>query len=213
MSTTVQDILNAAYAKSARNRPGQLADETSELLPLVSRTLGRLYSRAAALNWRRFGKRSVEPYDAALGGWAFPTDALLVKRLEVTSGLTTVPVIEVPPDNRTADTARASVYALGKVFYGAGNAGDPTAGNLIFFYAKSARTLSALTGDPNGTIDPTWPEEFNELLILPVAVQLARKQGGREGEVADLLGELQQWLEAFDEHVSLYTGTMTTSGA
>src|SRR5690606_41849237 len=72
VTTTPQDIIEAAYAKSKFNIPGTIASE-SELLELVGRSLRGLYSFAARTNPYFFGKTKDVTFSAP--GWAMPDDA------------------------------------------------------------------------------------------------------------------------------------------
>lgn len=193
MATTVQQILTAAYAKSIKNRPGEIATETTELLQVVNRELQGLFAEGVEHNRTFFAQEAVVAYSAPVGGWPRPDAAEAVIRIEAAGA----EVAEVPFDDRTAESGMPAVYHMGQVFKPAGNAGDPTSGNLTFFYSARPRDLTALTGDPAGTLDPLWPEQFNELLILRIALYLAGKDGQRSDELQLYSAEYEAWRQRF----------------
>jgi hypothetical protein len=202
MATLVRTIFDAAYGKNAKNVPDYIATEATELLSALQRELQKLFSLGAEVNPAFFGESAVVAFSAP--GWARPDDAESIFRIENGSA---AEVVEVPLDDRAAEIGKPAVYAWGQVFRGAGNALDPAAGNLTFYYSKVPRTLTALTGDPDGTLDPLWPEQYNELLILAVAIYLAEKED-RDAEVARLSAQYAAWLELFKAFLSHETTTL-----
>lgn len=208
MATTVRQILDAAYAKSQKNRPGTIASESTELLQVVQRSLRGLFADAVNFNRKVYASRVQVVFDAALGGWRRPSNAEAVVRIETPAGAW---VREVPFDDKGAEALLPSVYSMGQVFYPAGNPNDPVAGNLVFFCSMRPRDLAGLEGDPAGTLDPLWPEQFNEILILDVAIYLAVKDSnsGREGEIAALRGEREKWQARYEDFLAHETTTLT----
>lgn len=206
MATTVRQILDAAYGTSSKNRPGDIATEDPELVQVVQRSLRGYFSDAVEVNRSFYAKRITVPWDAGLLGWVRPDEAEAIIRLELADG---TEVVEVPFDDRDAEVGAGipAVYSLGQNFYPAGNAGDPTAVSLVMFYSARPRDLTALTGDPAGTIDPLWPEQFNELLIRDVAIYLAVKDGQREAEVA---AHREQHTREYERYIS-FLGHETTT--
>ena len=199
MATTVTEILEAAYAKSTQNNPGTIATETTELLQVVQRQLDGCFAVAARVNPQFYALKT--PVAGVAGVWARPADAESIFRIETTVG--DLLVVVVPYDDRTAESGLPGVYEYGQDFYTAGNASDPTGtDSLEFYYSKQPTALTAL-GD---TLDAMWPEQFNELLILDVALYLATKDAGttgREAEITVLAGERTRWANryiAFLEH-------------
>ncbi|MDZ7418794.1 MAG: hypothetical protein ONB52_21935 [candidate division KSB1 bacterium] len=199
MATTVRDILEAAYAKSVKNRPGTLATETGELLQTVIRAHRGLYAVAARVNPLFFGK--IANVTFATSGWPRPTDAEAVFRLEWIAGTngTTggtwadgTEIVVIPFDDRNAEPLLPSVYRFGQMFYGAGRSGDPTGGPIRFFYSKRPTDPANL----DSQLDASWPEQFNELLVLEVAMYLAHKDGRME-ELPKLERDRDRWLELY----------------
>jgi hypothetical protein len=203
---TPREIFDAAYSTSKLNQPGTTASETGELLPLLNRSLRGLFAEAARVNRKIFATRATVAY--ATDGWPRPTGAEMILRIEAGAGMTApggaiatgTQIIEVPFDQRNAEPGKPSIYALGQRYYTAGTTMDPTGGSLVFFYSARPATVSTLTSQ----MDALWPTQFDSLLVLDVAVYLARKDGGerRMAELAAFGEEYQreharfiQWLE------------------
>ena len=205
MATTVQDILEMAYAKSTQNNPGTIATESVELLGVVYRMLAGCFAVAARVNPIYFGeKATVAP---VTNKWARPPEAESIFRTELTTDGSVVAV--VPYDDQLAESALPSVYEYGQFFFTAGGLASPddTTDSLDFYYSRQPTALAAV--DDN--LDALWPESFNELLALHVAKYLATKDGGtqgREQELVVLAGEIEAWANryvAFLEHATANT--------
>ena len=186
VTTTPQDILNGAYGKSAKNVPGKLATDSTELLEVVHRSLRGLYAIAARINPYFFASSASVAHNGT--GWPRPEAAEAVVLIQ--AGGNDVGV--VPIEDRAADHALPNVYRFGQLYRSAGNASDPTSGNLTFWYAKRSDKPASLTS----TLDAAWVESYNELLVLEVAVYLALKDG-REDEIPALKAERDYWLRLF----------------
>jgi hypothetical protein len=198
VTTTVQDILDAAYSRSTQNNPGTIATESTELLSVVQRALDGTYAMAARINPTFFAAESQVAAPGAGLPWARPELAEAIFRIENAG----VEVVVVPYDDRTAEAGLPAVYEWGQGFYEAGNAGDPddTADALDFFYATRPATLTLLTS----TLDSMWREQFNELLVLEVAIYLAVKDGAaqsRATELTALVAERLRWANRFCSHL------------
>ena len=199
MATTPQDILNGAYAKSEKNMPGTIATESTELLQLVIRAMRGLYAFAARVNPTYFAEKAVVA--VAAGAWPRPVTAESIWRVE--GDATTLPalpvgteVVVVPIEDKQAESGKPAIYAFGQKFYSAGNANDPTGGNLTFFYSKRPTDPATLAT----ALDATWVEQFNELLVLEVAIYLALKDG-RADEAAALKADRDRWAQLFIAHL------------
>lgn len=196
VTTTPRNIIDAAYAKSMKNKPGTIATESTELLQLVIRALRGLYSVAARVNPTFFAEE--DDITLATGAWARPLVAESIYRIERVSGTTGGTgddgdeVVVVPFDDKTAEEGMNAVYEFGQKFYPAGNALDPTGGDLKFYYAMRPADPATLVA----TLDPLWQESYNELLILETAIYLAMKDG-RADEVAGYKGERDTWATLF----------------
>jgi len=196
VTTTPQDILTAAYGKSLKNKPGTIATESTELLEVVIRALRGLYAAAARVNHLFFAEQAA--VTLAAGAWARPETAESIFRIERNanttggSGAVGSEVVVVPFDDRAAESGKGAVYRFGQKFYSAGNAADPTGGELAFFYSRRPTSPASLTA----TLDAQWTETFNELLILETALYLASKDD-RAGEVSRLDKDRMAWLNLF----------------
>ena len=205
VTTTPRDILLAAYGKSTQNLPGDIATEAAELLQVVIRAMRGIYAAAARVNPYFFAEiRPDVAYDASRGGWPRPEAAESVFRIEgqgspggrVPAG---TEVVVVPLEDRTAEVGLPAVYRLGQVYRPAGNPADPNENDaLTFMYAKRPDDPAGL----DSPLDPLWTEQFNELLVLEVAIYLALKDERME-EVQALKQERAPWitsLVAFLQH-------------
>lgn len=188
VTTTGQDILNMAIGRSRKNTPSKLATDATELLQLVIRSMRGLYAFAARINPTFFAESASVAFAGA--GWAMPETAQSVWRIENPTG---TEVVVVPVDDRAAEPSKPAVYRYGKTYRTAGNALDPVAGNLTFFYAR--RPTSPANLSP-ATLDAQWVEDFNELLGLEVAIYLALKDG-RANELGPLTGDRDKWALLF----------------
>lgn len=198
MPTTAQQILTSAYGKSKLNVPGTIATESAELLGVVNRSLRGLFAFAARINPIYFAAEA--SVAAASAAWTRPAEAESIFRIEEVVG-GNPEVALVPFDDRTAEPGMPAVYELGQVFRIAiaGGVGPAPTSALRFFYAKRSTELTALTGAP-GTIEALWPESYNELLILEVAIYLAMKDK-RIDEVEALKAERNSWATLFQAHL------------
>jgi len=196
VTTTPRQILTAAYAKSTKNRPGTIATESTELLQVVIRAMRGLYALAARVNPTFFATDTDVAF--ASPGWLRPDLAESIFRIERTAattggtGAAGDEVVVVPFDDRTAESGIGAVYRIGQTYRPAGNAPDPTGGTLKFYYSKRPSDPANL----DATVDSMWTEQFNELLILEVAMYLALKDG-RGDEVAALRGDRDTWARLF----------------
>jgi len=136
-------------------------------------------------------------YPPTTTGWRRPVDAESVWRIEADNG--TVPtttagteVVVVPFDDKGAEAGKPGVYEFGQQFYGAGNSLDPTSGTLQFFYSRRPTDPATLTA----TLDASWIEQFNEALILEVAMYLALKDG-RPEEYKALAADRDNWVKQY----------------
>lgn len=209
VTTTVQEILLAAYSKSTKNKPGTIATESTELRQLVVRCLRSLYALAPRVNYTYFAgfadvQASPESGGPTNQGWDRPQEAESVFRIERTTttqggvGSAGDEVVVVPYDDRTAEEGMGAIYRIGQTYFPAGNAPDPTGGELRVFFSRRPDDPATLL-DP---LDSQWTEQFNEILVLEVAAYLAAKDG-RGDEAALLRQEKAQWMlqfVAFLEH-------------
>jgi len=204
VTTTVQDILYAAYSRSTQNNPGTIATESTELLSVVQRAIDGAYAFAARINPTFFADTA----DVVGVGsvWARPELAESIFLIEESDG---TEVAVVPYNDRGAEALKPSVYEFGQNFYAAGNvAVDPGATDtLTFYFASRPATLTDLTD----TLDALWREQFNELLVTEVAIYLAVKDGAgqsRQTELQALIGERNRWANRMAAHLEHATANL-----
>lgn len=190
VTITPRDLIEAAYAKSTKNAPGTIATESTELLNLVNRMVRKFYIIAARVNPVYFASTTQVAAPGAATPWDRPEGAESIFRIE--SGGSEVVV--VPFDDRTAEEGIAAVYRIGKQFYEAGNANDPDPSSdaLDFWFSKRPTDAANL----DATLDSSWEEQFNEMLVLELAIYLANKDG-RADEIGMLVKDRDEWLRMF----------------
>lgn len=206
VTTTVQEILDVAYAKSKRNVPGQIATEATELLDVVGRAQRGLYALATRVNPLAFAVEGVLPSGAGATNWDWnlterPSGTVVGNEIEAFLRLENplgTEVVVVPFDQRDIEPGMPAVYYMGPRFYPAGNLNDPdpTSDSLAAWYAKRPAMFTDLTD----TLDEDWREGFNELLALEVAVYLALKDE-RGAELGELKQQRDRWLTQFVSHL------------
>lgn len=194
----VSSLIDQAYNRSLKARPAQF-DEPFELRAVVRRSQMEMFLAAAAVDPKFIGKRA----DVAKVGdaWPRPADAITVFRIQNPAGDR---VVTVPLHDLTADLAQPAVYSLGGSFYGAGNALDPTTGNLTMFYARTPRALTALDGDPAGTTDPIIIPEWDEIHILALYAHMIGKDATNHppGELDRQVALREREMENFRAYVA-----------
>lgn len=194
VTTTGQMLLDAAYAKSLKNRPGEIATGATELLNLIIRSMQGLYAYAARVNPMFFSETAAVAFVSP--GWTRPPLAESVIRIENPNG---AEVVIVPYDQRDAEPGKPALWRFGQIYRPASSAAvNPQSGALTFFYAKRPTAPANLAA----TVDALWTEQFNELLVLELAIYLALKDGRGE-EVPGLTADRDKWLTlytAFLEH-------------
>lgn len=187
MATTVRTLVEQALGLSLRNRRESIANETTELVQVVQKGLMEAFGDAAGIYPEYFGTKEAVPFSGVLGGWARPSRALVVYRIENPS---LVEVVVVGDTDRQAERFSPSVVERGRVFYPGETSGSPTAGDLSMFYARSPVQLSLGTLDQD--IDSLFPDDFINLLVLALGVYMATKDQ-RADEVPALQTQLDEW--------------------
>jgi hypothetical protein len=200
VTTTVQEILDAAFAKSTKNQPGTIATSGVELLQVVIRSLRGLYAFAARVNPLQFS--TVAVVAEVTGFWARPEAAQSIFRVEGPGGSE---VAVVPFDDRQAEPSVPSIYEFQSGFNAVTNASGTTSGFLTFWFSQRPDDPTPL--DLTGILDPDWVEDFNELLILEVALYLSLKDGRME-EVAGFKQNRNDWARLFANYLQHATANL-----
>lgn len=189
VTTTPQSILTSAYGKSKENIPSTIVTESAELLQVVIRSLRGIFAVAARINPLFFSTKASVAF--VTDSWPRPVTAESILRIENPSN---VEVHLVPYNQRKAEQGKPALYRIGQKYYPAGNTNDPVSGNLTFFYSKRPADPPTITD----LLDPLWEgaEQFNELLILEVAIYLAIKDD-RQTELGALMKARDSWANLF----------------
>lgn len=195
VTTTGQDIFDAALAKSSKSEPTKFS--TAEIVNRINRRLSGIYNVAARVN-PSFLADTLSTVEAG-GTWPRPEEAISVVRVEQDSN--SAEVVVVPYDDRQAEPSRLSLYEFAQVFTAiTTSAGTPT-GNLTFWFPKRPVLIANLSP---AVLDLAWREDFNEFLVLELAIDFAIKDGrlNQEGQLLqDRLEWLQLWV-AFLQHTT-----------
>lgn len=197
MAASVQSIVDAGFGLSRFSRPELIPAQAAALIQVCNRTQVTLFQFAARVNPLYFS----DQVDVALtsGAWSRPTNAEAVFRLEGRGAATTPnitgEVLVVPYDDRAAFVGQPAVYRLGTRFFSAGNTGDPTAGELRIFYARRPAPLSTFAS----LTDAAFPDEFLPIFHYEVAAFNARADGGRDGELQEMVAERNRHIALFEQ--------------
>ncbi len=201
-TTTVQDVLNGAYATSTKNQPSTIATEETELLAVVARKLAGIYAFAARINPIHFSA-SLDVTGVA-GQWERPEAANAIFRIEDAAF---AEVVVVPYDDRLAAEPKIALYEFGGLF-----TADPAQTNapgdtddLTFWFSK--RPDDPDPDDLTGVLDPDWDDAYTDLLIFELAIYLSMKDG-RVEEMAAFKQERNQWAQVFGSYLQHSTANL-----
>lgn len=184
MTTTAKDLIQRAVARSTKNDPDKLASR-KELVRALSDYLRTLYVEVAEVDDEYFGFE--DDVTGASGVFAIPSNMIAVFLVKDADGeeVAIVPFRDVDTD------IAPRVYQIGTNLYTVGETDDPAdAAVLTLFGALLHPELdpTAAWDAADNTLDATWPERHNEVLIRELARLLAFK-GGRPEEAVALAGE------------------------
>lgn len=192
MSTTAQQLIEAAYSRSTANDPGKLATD-GELLSVANRIYQALFALAAAAAPERFVSRTTITLSGSPAAGTLSTDIIDVRRVQNASG-GKVNVIPLEELERLWHLA-PSVYRQGGSLISRGGAGDPVASDVLTVWQLDAPANLALLTD---SIDARYPTRHVELIVVEMAMYLATKDTGRDAaEFAALKMVRDTQLEAF----------------
>lgn len=205
--TTVQQIIEAAYARSTDNDPGKLAVD-AELIAHLNRDF-----RA------RFALWSLKAGDAAIASVALvlagapaaaslPTDIIDIDRIEDAAG-NRVNLVPINEKNRAWHLAPA-VYRKGLSIISRMQTGDPGLGQTLTLFHNDAPAALASLAD---TLDVRYPGRFEMLLVLGLAIYLDTKDTGRDlTSNKELTDELARYEALFNAEVGV-SASATQRGA
>src|SRR5690606_24237135 len=202
VTTTPQMLFEAAIPRSKLNLASDLASADTELLQYLARAMRGVFAFAARINPYYFGATKEQAHGES--GWPMPEDAESVYLIQGT-GAANAPDGErvriVPSVDPEAVQSRPSVFFRGRAFHATGNAADPSADEVLrMFYSR----LPIVPGDVDQPIDPLWCEQYNELLVLEIAIYLAIKDndsGRRAHELNELRAQRDSWARLFAAHL------------
>lgn len=202
VTTTPQMLFEAAIPRSKLNLASDFVSQNTELLQYLVRAMRGVFAFAARINPYYFGATKEQAHGES--GWPMPEDAESVHLIQGT-GAANVPDGErvwiVPFDDPEAMQSRPSVFFHGRAFHATGNAADPSSDEVLrMFYSR----LPIVPDDVDQPIDPLWCEQYNELLVLEIAIYLAIKDndsGRRSQELAELRMERNSWARLFAAHL------------
>lgn len=202
VTTTPEQLFEAAIPRSKLNLASDLASADTELLQYLARAMRGVYAFAARINPYYFGATQDQTNSGS--GWLLPDDAESVYRIEGT-GAANVPngkrVWIVPFEDREAMREEPSVVFYGRAFHPAGNTTDPSQQEILrIFYSR----LPIVPESVNDPIDPLWCEQYNELLVLEITIYLAIKDndsGRRAHELNELRAQRDSWARLFAAHL------------
>jgi hypothetical protein len=196
--TTVQQILEASYARSTDNDPGKLAVD-SELIAHLNRD----YRARFALWSLKAGDAAVASLTLSLSGnpasATLPTDIIDLDRIEDASGN---PVNLIPINEKArAFHLPPAVYRQGLSIVSRNKTGDPGPGQaLTLFHNDAPATLANLSD----TLDTRYPTRFEMLLILGLAIYLDTKDTGRDlSSNKELVDEFSRYDAMFNAEVGI----------
>lgn len=178
-----QDYITRAIARSYRNRGEVLAPQVPELLDALTLLFTQRYAQASGLNPAVFLKRAVLNWVA--DGWTIPADCDTMVLMRVNSG---AQVFVVAIDNLDAEPTEAAVYRMGRRYLPAGNPVDPVNVPLVAFYTQIPAAFAAVDQAPG----PEWPQQFDTMVVVDLAVWMATKDG-RADDLQALAPEQGAW--------------------
>lgn len=198
MTTTAQQIIEAAYARSTDNDPGKLAVDAE----LISH-LNRDYQARYALWSLKAGDAAVASIPLVLAGIpavaTLPTDIVDIDRIEdgLGSRINLVPINE---KNRAWHLAPA-LYRQGLSLISRNQSGDPVSGQTVtLFHNDAPAPLTVLSS----ILDARYPARFEMLLILGLAIYLDTKDTGRDlSSHTELKEEFERYDAIFNAEVGI----------
>ena len=195
VTVTPRDLIQAAYATSLKNQPALIANEATELLGVVNRSLKAFFHISIQFDPTYFGA-SVSVAESS-GTWTEPEDVASIFYLEQDSNKKEVVVVLIEEQNAEPDSP--AVFSLGRVLHAASGGGQVPAGNVTMYYTKEAADAANL----DAAVDALWDEAHNEFMVQEVALYLSIKDGRTEefsGLLARRNAELARFISKLEYH-------------
>lgn len=193
MSTTMQQLVEAAYSRSSANDPGKLATD-GELVAVANRIYHALFALAAAAAPERFvSKVNLAALAGTPPAAVLSADVIDVRRVQTVAG-TKVNIIPVEEVDRLWHLAPA-MYRQGGSLVSRAGVGDPVATDVLTVWQLDAPAdLTTLAS----VVDARFPTRHIELIVVELAMYLATKDEGRDAaEFAALKQYRDMNMEAF----------------
>lgn len=192
---TAQQIIVAGLAKSFHNRPDTLATSGTELVGVVQRELTGMFAVAARVNRDTISRRFPVGFDGV--GWTRPSG---IESIWLIRDSQNRDVVTVPYDELQAAEGDPAVTFLDGAYIPTGLPDGPSTGTLTFY---AVRVPVALV-DLSSPVDPAFPEQFNPILELRVAIYLAQKDK-RVQDAAMFEAEWDKWFGLYVAHLEHHT--------
>lgn len=195
MAATVQTIVDGGVAHSTVSDPNRLYT-TAEIVRVVNDYQRKYMARANALNPHRFKSASLLAAPGAGLPWTITVLFSDLVHLEKSDG-TEVRIVD-EQDSKSEVPPRVRVEARNLLFTIGDSADpDPVSDQLKLWYAPIPVELTSLASN----LDDRFPEQYNRILMLEVAMYLALKDGRIE-EAASFQGQLDAWVDTFDRELA-----------
>lgn len=193
MATTVLELLTSALQRSTLNDPELLVDPP-EIVDIVQRRVQELYIAAAIRYPMFFGKEGTATAGAS-GTWTLPADVLNLSRIEDVNG---AEVYVVSIEDIAAELPPRLLRVGWKLRRPTGDTVPLDGAVLRLYYAPKHPDLdpTAAMNAAANTLDSSWRDEHNEILIDDIAYHLAARDG-RELEAKRLEGSIEKRVNAF----------------
>lgn len=205
MATTCSDIVTRAKAFNTMNAP--LTNDTSEILSRIRVDQQALFTSIAGVTRDRFQTTATLTSTNGSSGRSFnlatltsaPVERILKVTLQDGRDLNQVDVLDT--DAELSPRYYVQGLSLVEVSNDWGTSGSKTA-TLIYCYGPTDI-------DPTGSLTQavTVPDQWTDLLVLPLAKYLAQKDPGRDpNEIARLQGMQNDLSQQFLSYLTTYGG-------
>lgn len=196
---TTQSLIEAAFARSTASDAGKLAVD-GEMIAHLNRKFQNLFARYSVSVGDNGTARTTLTWASSPATVTLPTDIVDILKLETAAG-GRVYLIPVRERDRTWHLAPAcfrignTLMSRGAIAGVYGPAADPVAGDVTTVWYKDAPAqLTALAT----ALDTRFPQRFEMLLVLDMALYLSAKDEGRSPvAMQQLRDELKREEDAF----------------
>jgi len=198
MSTTCQDVITRAQSFNALNQ--SLTSDPVEMLSRIKADQQRIFTGVASLTRDRFKTTAALTSSTGASGRSFDLSAVVpsIERVLLAT-LGDGRLLNAVPQEDTDAELSPRYYALGQTLVEVGSDwGTTGVKNATLVYVYGATAIS-----PTGSLTQavTIPDEFIDVLVLPLAGYLNLKDPGRDpteyDRLANLLDAAQQALVGY----------------